>query len=180
MAKKLVTSREPESPPSQQMVPRSDLADWSRERERIRVAHDVEERQRVIEEPIFEREIAERMAAEAAPRIIPNRRHVREDDRRLWVKLLNQQPELQLREIKQADRLLTVIRDNLPPHLAPLLADYATILNFRFTAHESAAFLVGLATGRRLEQQHMDARGRILRGTAKSRREDSLRLHSGD
>lgn len=140
---------------------RADWSEWSAERERKRLEAEIEERATFTDQPIYPREIAAKLAEDAAHAIVPDWRLLREDHRALFVQLLRQQPELQQREVKQLDNLLRLIADQLPVAMRPLLTDYRTILGLRILAHETAAFLVGIETGRRLERQHVDAEGRI-------------------
>lgn len=157
---------------------RADWSEWSAERERKRLEAEIKERARVIDQPIYPREIAAKLADDAARSIVPDWRLLREDHRALFVQLLRQQPELQQREVKQLDSLLRLIGDQLPAAMRPLLTDYRTILELRILAHETAAFLVGIESGKRLARQHVDSRGRV-----RSHRHEptaAFRLHAGD
>lgn len=158
---------------------RTSLAAWSVDRERRRLDAEIEERRRITESPIYPREIAEKIAHDAARSVIPDWRLVRDEHRALFVQLLRDRPELQQREVRHFDSLVNLIRDQLPTAMQPLLADLHTIFTLKLLAHESAAFFVGVETGRQLEHQHVDAHGR-LRGYRKSpatTADKALRLH---
>jgi hypothetical protein len=129
---------------------RADWSDWSQEHERQRIAHEIRERSAATQQAIYPRELAQKMAKDAAARVVPDWGLVRDEHRGLFMTLVKQQPELQMKEIRQLDTLLRLFADNLPAHLAPLVSDLRTILEFQIVGHERAAFFVGVETGRRL------------------------------
>lgn len=169
------------------VAPRADWSEWSADQERRRIQTDIDERRRVMEDPIYPREIAEKIAKDVARTLVPDWHLLRQEQRGFFVKLLRQQPALQQREVRQMDSLLNLIADNLPRHLQPLLHDLRTILELRLVAHEAAAFLVGVETGRRLERQYVDGQGRVRTRSGGSPSDHcapspdgALRLHLSD
>jgi hypothetical protein len=70
-----------------------------------------------------------------------------------------------------------LIQDNLPRHIQPLVQDFQTVNELLALARESAAFLVGHATGRKAARVHIDKSGRIRSGTKPNR--GPLRLTDG-
>lgn len=161
---------------------REDWAEWSADREQRRIESEITERRAITDGAIYPREIAEKIAQDAARTVVPDWTVLRDDHRGLFVKLLRDRPELQQREVRQLDSLLHLIRDNLPSHLQPLITDLRTILEIRLLAHEAAAFLVGVETGRRLERQYVDSRGRLRtrRESADVETDSPFRLHLGE
>ena len=73
--------------------------------------------------------------------------------------------------------MLRLIQDNLPPHIQPLIRDLETIHELTALARESAAFLVGHATGRKAARLHTDDRGRDRSSSRPNR--SPLRLGDG-
>lgn len=128
--------------------------------------------------PIYPRELAQRIASDAARQILPDWRLLRSEHGGFLQRLIAQQPEMRLREIQQFSPLLRLIGDNLPSHIRPLVADLETIVELRAVAREAAAFFVGMETGRKLEHQHVDAQGRLRQSHRAPRR--PMRLHAGD
>lgn len=181
MARRTLTDDVP-ALPAVAPTPRADWSDWSQTYERQRLENDIRIRQQAAETAIYPREIAAKMADDAARQCVPDWRLVREEQTALFSKLLRLQPELQQREVKQLDNVLRLVSDNLPRHLQTLLSDLRIILALQQRAHETAAFLVGCETGRRLERQYVDAKGRLC-GRARAPRGESqaaLRLHAAD
>ena len=132
---------------------------------------------------VYPREIAQAIAHDAAHAVIPDWRLLRTEHGGLLKRLIAQQPEARLREVQQFAPLLRLMTDNLPPHIRPLVQDLEAIIELRAVAREAAAFFVGMETGRRLAQQHIDGQGR-LRGSRRAVRkpapeapETCLRLH---
>src|SRR5258708_4537303 len=115
---------------------RDDWPEWSIKDERRRLEAEIEARRTVHATPVYPREIAVQIAGDAARTLIPDWQLLRLEHRALFVQLLRAQP---------------------------LLTDVRTILELRLLAHEAAAFLVGMETGRALERQHVDTRGRVRR-----------------
>ena len=94
-----------------------------------------------------------------------------------FTRIVKQQPEYRLKEIQQRDSILRLIQDNLPRHIQPLVQDFQTVNELVALARESAAFLVGHATGRKAARLHTDNRGRVRNGTRANR--VPLRLGDG-
>jgi hypothetical protein len=154
---------------------RSDWSEWSAEQERQRLAANVAEAQAAAEQPIYPRELAERIASEYAKVSFPDWRLLKIESRGLVQRLIRDQPEMRQPETKRRGELVTLIRGHLPPHIRALLSDLETIYGLIVTAQESAAFLVGHAMGRQYERMYFDTN----RGVVRTRRRSPARLHDG-
>lgn len=144
---------------------------WSRDRDARQRAAKIEVESKTptaLERADTAREIADAIAADAA-NLVPDWRLLRTDVVTAYMRIVRQQPEYRQKELQQRESLLRLIEDNLPPHIRPLMRDLATIHELTTLARESAAFLVGHATGRRAGQMHVDSRGR-LRGSVRGNR----------
>lgn len=146
---------------------RADWSAWSAEQERKRIEHNIRETERVLNTPIYTREIAEKLADDYCQRAVPDWRLLLQENRGLVTKIVRAQPEYKQREVHQRGDLLRLIRDQLPRHMQPLVADLETITDLTTQAREAAAFLVGYCTGRKAERIYVDARGRTRTHRAK-------------
>jgi len=152
---------------------------WSEERaERERVARIAAEAQTstALDRAVYAREIAEAIADDAAKQI-PDWRLLRPEVAAAFSRIVKQQPEYRIKEIQQRDSILRLIQDNLPRHIQPLVQDFQTVNDLMALARESAAFLVGHATGRKAARLHTDDRGRVRSSTRPNR--GPLRLGDG-
>lgn len=154
---------------------RSDWSEWSAEHERQRIAANVAATQAAIDTPIYPREIAERIADDYAKVAFPDWRLLKVESGALLRQLIRDQPEMKQREIKQRAEIMTLIRRNLPGHIAALVSDLETIYGLISTAQESAAFMVGYAMGRKAERVYVDSN----RGVLRTRRTAAPRLQDG-
>jgi hypothetical protein len=148
---------------------RSDWSAWSQEQDRKRIEHDVRERTSAVEQAIYPREIAAKMAAEAERQIIPEWRLLKLEHGGAFMRIVKQQPEFQQRDIQQRENLLRAVMDHLPRHLQPAVHDLRVLWELLTVAHEAAAFTVGVETGRRLEHHHVDERGRLRHSSKPAR-----------
>lgn len=142
-------------------APRSDWSGWSADYERKRLESEVRARQQTEDAGLYPRELAERIAADIAKTLIPDWRLTRQEFGATVTRLIQQQPEMSVREIRQLDKVLGLILDNLPAHIQPLLGDARLIIEQRAIAREAAAFTIGVETGRRLAVLRYDEKGRL-------------------
>lgn len=113
--------------------------------------------EKATDRAVYAREIAEAIADDAA-KVVPDWRLLRPEVAAAFIKIVRQQPEYRQREVGQRESMLRLIEDNLPTHIRPLMQDLRTIHELTALARESAAFLVGHATGRKA--RHTDDHGR--------------------
>lgn len=158
------TQDEPASGPAVVTPVRSDWSDWSQAYERQRIEHNVRVTQEAIEKPIIPRELADRIAADYARLAFPDWRLLKQESRGLLTQLVRQQPEMKQPEVKRRGELLNLLREALPRHMRPLLADFELIADLLTDAREAGAFMVGYAMGKRAERVHLDAKGRLTKG----------------
>ncbi len=153
---------------------RADWSEWSEQHERDRLAREAADVQKRLSTPIWPREQAAKLAQETARIGVPDWRLLRDEHRGDVARILREQPELQQRDVKQRDHLLNAIFRSLPSHLQPTLSDLRLLWEQVIIAHEATAYLIGIETGRVLERQHVDARGRVRHGTKPARNRLSL------
>ena len=173
--RKTTVNDEPASGPAVVTERRADWSEWSAEYERKRIEHNVRVTQEAIEKPIIPRELADRIAADYARLAFPDWRLLKQESRGLLTQLVRQQPEMKQPEVKRRGELLDLLREALPRHMRPLLADFELIADLLTDAREAGAFMVGYAMGKRAERVHLDSKGRLTKGVHPPAA--ALRLH---
>jgi hypothetical protein len=153
----------PEPDPTTTPHVRSDWSEWSEEQERKRIAANVAEVQKFVENPIYPRELAERIASEYAKVAFPDWRLLKVESSGLLARLVRDQPEMKQREAKQRNDLIGVLRNALPNHLRPLLGDLELIQGLHTDAREAAAFMVGFSLGKKAAKTYVDHSKGIVR-----------------
>jgi hypothetical protein len=95
---------------------RADWSGWSADYERKRLESEAAARQQIADGGRYPRELADKMAVDLARQMVPDWRMARHEFGAAYRRVLSEQPELQIREVKQLPRLLALIGDNLPEH----------------------------------------------------------------
>lgn len=146
---------------------RSDWSEWSQERERKKIEHEIALRAAAAGHPVYPRELAERIADDFKKQV-PDWRLMRPEVAGLFTKIVKMQPEWQQREIQQREQMIKLIADNLPKHIRPLVRDVQVVFDLLGQAREAAAYLVGYCTGRKAEKLRTDATGRLRTSVRRS------------
>ncbi len=136
--------------------------------------------QAASERPIYPREHAEKIAADYVKQAYPDWRLLRFESQSMWSRLLRDQHEMKLPEVKRRSDVVSLLRNSLQGHLRPILDDLQRIQDLMATAREAAAFMVGFSLGKKAAAVHTDRHG-LLRATYRKpvREEEGLRLHDG-
>ena len=158
-------------------------ARWSRDadlRATVRRREQELKNRELASQPLYPRECAEALA-EDMKQVAPDWRAARPTLGAAWGRLLKAQPEMAPELVKRRESIITALFNNTPPELHPGLRDLRTLFDLHLTAHESASFMVGFASGRIHERQNVDDRGRLrqrrLPGPALTFGARAMRLH---
>ncbi len=159
-----------------------DWSNWSAERERQRLAFEARERAAVMG-PIYPAELA-RALAEDHVQYGVDWRYIRPTLGAEWDQLLRSQPELDARTVREREDLWRALLNGASRSMQGVITDLRIHLDLVLTAHECAAYRVGVETGKLMARTRVDARGRIRHQPPPHRTDGgadrALRLHLND